>query len=138
MAVVFESQGDFASAVEEYEACLAIAKRLAANRDNVWAQRNLAVVYGRLATLHHRLGKSAYALTELQQGRKLIIALIESAPGMEPLATDLELFEQLISALEGRGQDGILRLPSAATLTTTLSRAMASAAEDAHVEKPSD
>jgi hypothetical protein len=111
---------------------------VAANRDDVWVQRNLALVYGRLATLHHRLGKSGHALTELQQGRKVITALIESAPGMEPLADDLELCEERISALQGRGQDGILSSPSAAVWMTTLSTAMACAAEAAQVPEPKD
>jgi tetratricopeptide (TPR) repeat protein len=138
IGLMLESQGDFASAVEEYEACLAIAKRLAAaNRDNALVQRNLALVYGKLAAAHHHLGKSGQAITELQRGRKIIAALIEVAPGIERLTGDLELFEHRISALEGRGQrDG--DSPSGTAFSMTLSTAMTSAAEADQVQEPAD
>ena len=57
---------------------------------------------------------------------------------MEPLADDLELFEQQIGALQGREQNLIISSASTAAWTTTLSRAVASAAEAARVEKPKD
>jgi hypothetical protein len=102
LASVLEARRDFIGAASEYEACLGIAKRLAAaERNSAHAQLNVAVAYRKLAEVHHLLGNSRQALSELRQGRDIVLALLAIA-GTEPGTGELARFDNLISALEGR------------------------------------
>jgi tetratricopeptide (TPR) repeat protein len=116
VGLVLEMRNDLSAAAREYEACLAIARRLGAVQpDDAGAQLNIAISYRRLAEVHHRLGSSKQALHELQQGRDVMIALIENAPELELAPADVEPFTSRIEALQGRASKG-LHLDNAAEL----------------------
>jgi tetratricopeptide (TPR) repeat protein len=120
MGFALEARQDFAAAAREHEAHLAIARRLAAtDPSSASAQYELALSYGKLAHVHHLLGRSKQALAGLRHGRDIVAALVSSGPPnmARQWNDDLALFDGRIAALEGRAHK--VPVPAAAFITTT-------------------
>jgi hypothetical protein len=94
------AQGDLAGALKSYGDSLAIADRLAtATPGNAQWQRDLAVVYGKLADTYRQSNDPANALSALRQGRAIMDRLAKLSPGNASWQSDLAWFNGQIAAL---------------------------------------
>ena len=62
-------------------------------------QRDLAVVYSKIAKAHELAGARDKAIEALEKGMNIIRQLIERAPGNAGWKNDLSWFEQTLSTL---------------------------------------
>ena len=85
---------------KSYSRALAIRQGLVKSDPSnaVW-QRDLAVVFSKIAHLHRLAGKRDEAIEALEKGKKIVGELIQIAPGNAVWKRDLAWFEQLISEL---------------------------------------
>ena len=97
------AQGDLAAALTSYQAALAIHVRLAqADPGNAECQRDLAVSYGKVATIDAELGARDQALDQFRRGREIVARLARQSPDNATLPKDLAWFEAQIAALENQ------------------------------------
>ncbi len=100
-ATCWQAQGNLAAALTSYRDSLAIRERLAkADPGNAGWQRDLALSYGRVATVEAQQGLREDALGEFRQGRDIISRLAPQSPSNATLPNDLAWFDSQIAAQE--------------------------------------
>jgi hypothetical protein len=94
---VLVAQGNLPTALMSYQASLGIAERLAkADPDNAGWQRDLALGYGRVATVEAQQGARNLVLAAFKEGREIIGHLSQQSPDNATLHNDLAWFDEQI------------------------------------------
>ena len=99
------AQGQLAEALKDYRDSLAIRERLtAADRSNTEWQRDLAISYGKLATVYEKEQRMAEALAAFRKAGDGMATLVAIAPGNAQWKNDLAWYEQQIAQLRGQAE----------------------------------
>jgi len=98
---VLVAQGNLADALKSFRDSLAIRDRLAkADPDNAGWQRDLALGYGKVATLLVKYDRDEPARTAFDAGRTIMQRLVGLSPDNATWRNDLAWFDRQITELE--------------------------------------
>ena len=97
----YRDQGNLPAALDAFKASLAIRDRLAkADPGNAGWQRDLALSYGRVASLQAKQGARDEARAGYQRAKDIILKLKAQSPDNATLPKDLAFYEARLAELK--------------------------------------